>query len=166
MRLIKYGHACVRLEKNGRSLVIDPGALTSEPEAVQGVDLVLITHEHFYHVVPERLLALTRENPRLVVCTCPGVARHLGELGEQLHVVADGDAFAVAGFHVEVVGEKHHLSHPDVPPVDNVGFLVDGQVLHPGDALTELEVPTLLGPRTGPVADCARPDRLPAPHSR
>jgi len=28
MRLIKYGHACVRLEKAGRSLVINPGAST------------------------------------------------------------------------------------------------------------------------------------------
>ncbi|ASU82597.1 hypothetical protein CDO52_07175 [Nocardiopsis gilva YIM 90087] len=28
-------------------------------------------------------------------------------------------------FEVSVVGEKHHCSHPDVPPVDNVGFLDD-----------------------------------------
>ena len=140
----------MRLEKDGRNLVIDPGALTSEPEAVQGVDLILVTHEHFDHVVPEHLVALARQNPQLVVCTCPGVARHLGELGSQLQVVGHGDAFTVAGFHVAVVGEKHHVSHPDAPPVDNVGFLVDGQVFHPGDALTELEVPTLLAPGQAP----------------
>lgn len=43
-----------------------------------------------------------------------------------------------------VSGDKHHFSHPDVPPADNVGFLIDGEVFHPGDALTVVDAPTLL----------------------
>ena len=54
MRLTKMGHACVRLEKDGRILVIDPGTLT-EPEALDGAEAVLITHEHFDHVELSRL---------------------------------------------------------------------------------------------------------------
>lgn len=57
---------------------------------------------------------------------------------------------SVVGFEVSVIGEKHHFSHPDVPPVDNVGFLIDGKVFHPGDALTVVEVPTLLVPGQAP----------------
>jgi hypothetical protein len=38
-----------------------------------------------------------------------------------------------------VHGELHAVIHPDLPRIPNVGFLVDGLVFHPGDALT---VPT------------------------
>lgn len=67
MRMIKYGHACVRLEKHSRALVVDPGAMTPEPEALEGAEAVLITHEHFDHFDAGRL----REHPGLPVYTCP-----------------------------------------------------------------------------------------------
>ncbi|MGW4720748.1 MBL fold metallo-hydrolase, partial [Nocardia sp. NPDC004260] len=47
MRITKFGHACVRLQHNGRSIVIDPGLMTPEPEALIGADAVLVTHQHF-----------------------------------------------------------------------------------------------------------------------
>ena len=56
MELIKYGHACVVLEQDGRRLVIDPGMLTPE-DALAGADGVLVTHEHADHFAPEKLAA-------------------------------------------------------------------------------------------------------------
>ena len=69
-----------------------------------------------------------------------------------MHVVGAGDAVTVAGFDVSVHGEWHAVIHPDLPRVPNVGFLVDGQVFHPGDALTApgVEVATLLLPLSAP----------------
>ncbi|MFD7301324.1 MBL fold metallo-hydrolase [Streptomyces pharetrae] len=162
MRITKYGHACVRLEKHGRAIVVDPGVMTPEPDASAEVEAVLITHEHFDHFDPDRLKAVRAE-----VYSCAGVARHLSGLGERVHVVHDGDRFRVAGFQVSVVGDKHHLSHPDVPPVDNVGFLIDEAVLHPGDALTTVRAPTLLLPGQAPwltVPDMIDYLRRMAPH--
>ncbi|MEV5343594.1 MBL fold metallo-hydrolase [Streptomyces sp. NPDC052676] len=145
MRITKFGHACVRVERNGRAIVIDPGVMTSEPDVLTGAEAVLITHEHFDHFDPERL----REVPAAVY-TCAGVARHLEGFGERVYVVREGDSFSAAGFEVSVAGDKHHFSHPDVPPVDNVGFLIDGEVFHPGDALTVVDAPTLLVPGQAP----------------
>ncbi|MFK0292818.1 MBL fold metallo-hydrolase [Streptomyces sp. NPDC090442] len=145
MKITKYGHACVRVEKNDRAIVIDPGVMTPELAATAGVEAVLITHEHFDHFDPERLRGIES-----AIYTCAGVARHLEGLGERVHVVHDGDEFTVAGFEVSVVGEKHHFSHPDTPPVDNVGFLIDAEVFHPGDALTVVDAPTLLLPGQAP----------------
>ncbi|MGC5010833.1 MBL fold metallo-hydrolase [Streptosporangium sp. DT93] len=150
MKITKFGHACVRLEKDGRALVIDPGAMTPEAEALTDVEAVLITHEHFDHFEPDRLRVAADADPGLVVYTCPGVARHLEWLGDRVHVAEEGDVLSIAGFEVVVVGDKHHFSHPDVPPVDNIGFIVDGEVFHPGDALTVIEVPTLLLPGQAP----------------
>ncbi|MHB8191214.1 MAG: MBL fold metallo-hydrolase [Ferrimicrobium sp.] len=150
MRLTKFGHACVRLENNSKNIVIDPGVMTPEPGAMQNIDAILITHEHFDHFEPVRLATAVSANPALDIYTCAGVAGHLQELGGRVHVVRNGDTFSAGGFKVSVVGEKHHFSHPDAPPVDNVGFVIDDEVFHPGDALTILDVATLLVPGQAP----------------
>jgi len=67
-----------------RSVVIDPGVMTQEPGAVAGVEAVLVTHEHFDHFEADRLLTAVADDARLVVYTCPGVARHLGQLGDRV----------------------------------------------------------------------------------
>jgi len=54
MEIIKYPHSCVRLEKDGRVLVLDPG-VWSEPSALRGASAVLVTHEHADHVDALRL---------------------------------------------------------------------------------------------------------------
>lgn len=148
MRLTKYGHACVRLEKDGKVLVIDPGKW-SEQEALDGADAVLITHEHFDHVDADRLRSAS---PDLEVWTCEGVAQGLAGIPPKVQVVRHGDDFSAAGFAVRVFGEWHAKNHPDVPIVQNVGFLLDDEVFYPGDALTvpDAEVPTLLVPTNAP----------------
>ena len=152
MRLTKLGHSCVRLSKDDRTLVIDPGAFTPEADALEGADAVLITHEHFDHFDPDRLRKAMADNPRLEAWTSRVVAESLADLGGRVHQVGHGDAVTVAGFEVHVYGEDHEILHPDVPPIPNTGFLVDGEVFHPGDALTVPDEPvrTLCLPGNAP----------------
>jgi len=154
MKFTKLGHACVRLTTDQGTIVIDPGAF-SEPDAMVGADAVLITHEHFDHVVPEALRAAAEANGDLEVWTNPAVAAQFPDLGGRVHAVTHGDTFEIGGARgvsVHVYGEKHALIHPDIALVDNVGFLIDGLVFHPGDALTVPEdpAPTLLVPAGAP----------------
>jgi L-ascorbate metabolism protein UlaG (beta-lactamase superfamily) len=151
MELIKHGHACVVLAEDGRRLVIDPGAFT-DPSALSGASAVLVTHEHFDHFVPDQLRAAMDADPALEVWTNGSVAGQLEGLGTRVHVVGDGDAVEIAGFDVQVHGELHAEIHPDIPRIPNVGFLVAGQVFHPGDALTVPGEPvsTLLLPMHAP----------------
>lgn len=69
-----------------------------------------------------------------------------------MHTVGHGDAFEAAGFDVRVYGELHAEIHPDMPRITNVGYLVDGSLFHPGDALTVPAVPvdTLMLPVHAP----------------
>jgi L-ascorbate metabolism protein UlaG (beta-lactamase superfamily) len=150
MQLTKLGHACVRLRKDDRTLVIDPGGLTPEDDAITGAEAVLITHEHFDHLEAERLHKALAADPRLTVYTCRAVAAILGDAGDRIRTVGEGDALSIAGFEVGVVGQKHEVVHPDVPPVENVGFVIDGEVFHPGDAFTVVQAPTLLVPGQAP----------------
>jgi L-ascorbate metabolism protein UlaG (beta-lactamase superfamily) len=151
MELTKHGHACVVLSDGERRLVIDPGAFT-EPSALDGASAVLITHEHADHFVPDRVRAALDADPALEVWTNKSVAAQLEGLGGRVHVVGNGDAVTAAGFEVTVHGELHAEIHPDVPRIANIGFLVNGQVFHPGDALTVPDQPveTLLVPMHAP----------------
>jgi L-ascorbate metabolism protein UlaG (beta-lactamase superfamily) len=151
MRLTKMGHACVRLQKDGRTLVIDPGSLT-EPEALEGADAVLITHEHPDHLEGERLAAAAGARPELEIWTTPGVAEKVEGIGAKVHAVGQGAAFDAAGFDVRTYGELHAMVNPAWPRVANVGFLVDGTLFHPGDAYTlpDAAVDTLLLPTQAP----------------
>jgi L-ascorbate metabolism protein UlaG (beta-lactamase superfamily) len=151
MELIKYGHACVVLCEGERRLVVDPGAFT-DPTALDGASAVLVTHEHPDHFVADRLRAAMDADPALEIWTNSSVAGQLEGLGGRVHVVGHGDAVSVAGFDVHVHGELHAQIHPEIPRVKNIGFLVDGQVFHPGDALTvpDEPVPTLLLPVHAP----------------
>ncbi|MGY1727707.1 MBL fold metallo-hydrolase [Geodermatophilus sp. SYSU D01062] len=156
MELTKHGHACVVISDGDRRLVVDPGAFT-DPAALEGATAVLVTHEHPDHFVADRLRAALEVDPALEVWTNPSVAERLDGPGSRVHAVGDGDALTVAGFDVQVHGEWHAVVHPDLPRVRNVGFLVEGQVFHPGDAFTVpgTPVPTLLVPLHAPWSKAA-----------
>ncbi|MEO3800909.1 MBL fold metallo-hydrolase [Nonomuraea mesophila] len=148
MKISKYEHACVRVEKDGKVLVIDPGTFSEGP-VLEGADAVLITHEHFDHVDVGKLRAAS---PDLEIWTCEAVAAELTDVPAKVQVVRHGDAFETAGFGVKVFGEWHALNHPDIPIVQNVGFMLDDALFYPGDALTVpgVDVPTLLVPTNAP----------------
>ncbi|MEW2495431.1 MBL fold metallo-hydrolase [Streptomyces nodosus] len=141
MRITKYTHACVRLEHDGRVLVIDPGTW-SEPAALTGADAILVTHEHADHVDVLRLAGLgvpvyapaEADIPRLEVTG-----------------VASGAEFTAAGFRVRAVGERHAFIYGGQPDCANLGYIIDEAVYHPGDALhvPEQSIETLLVPAQG-----------------
>ncbi|MFY1689875.1 MBL fold metallo-hydrolase [Plantactinospora sp. WMMB782] len=152
MRLTKYGHACVRVEDDGAVLVIDPGNLT-EPAALDGVDAVLITHEHADHLDVDALADALDRRPSVTVHTHPEVASKLDALGGVVRTVESGDSFEAAGFAVRAYGGWHAEIHPEIPRVVNLGFLLNGSVYHPGDSFDVPEgvrVDTLFVPISGP----------------
>jgi L-ascorbate metabolism protein UlaG (beta-lactamase superfamily) len=157
MRLTKLGHACVRLEKDGEVLVIDPGSFSGD-HALDGADAVLVTHEHFDHLVPDALRAALAARPGLRLWATAPVAEQFAEFGDRARAVAHGDDFTAVGFTVNVYGAEHAVIHPDIPTVANVGFLVDGDLFHPGDSYTVPEDPagTLLLPGSGPWHSTSR----------
>ncbi|GAA2124460.1 MBL fold metallo-hydrolase [Streptomyces synnematoformans] len=152
MELTKKGHSCVRLAKDGAVLVVDPGGF-SEEDAALGADVLLVTHEHPDHFDEGRLRAALDADPAARLWTLRSVAERLsGAYPGRVHTVGEGDVVSAAGFEVEVHGQWHAVIHPDIPRITNVGYLVDGAVFHPGDALTVPDggVDTLLLPVMAP----------------
>lgn len=140
MRLIKYTHACVRLEHpDGGILVIDPG-IWSEPEALAGADTVLVTHGHADHADWARLVTL-------------GAAVYGPRDAGDVIAVDPGEEFDAAGFGIRAVGGRHATVYGGQPNLANVGYVIDDACYHPGDSFhvpcQALPLGTLLVPVQG-----------------
>ncbi|MEW2385088.1 MBL fold metallo-hydrolase [Micromonospora sp. NPDC047707] len=151
MRLTKYGHSCVRVEHDGGVLVVDPG-IVSERAALDGADAVLITHEHPDHVDVAALVEQHDRRP-FAVYGPASLAATLDGLADVLTPVEAGGRFTAAGVPVRTYGGRHAVIHPDIPVVENLAYLIDERVYHPGDSLVvpdDIEVDTLFLPIHAP----------------
>jgi L-ascorbate metabolism protein UlaG (beta-lactamase superfamily) len=151
MQLTKLGHSCVRLTKNGGTLVIDPG-VWSGPDPLNGARAVLVTHEHADHLDADAVREALGADSGLELWSTASVADKLGEFGGRVHAVSHGDTFSAAGFDVRVHGRDHARIVAQIPVIGNVAFGVDGTVFHPGDSFTNPEesYPVLLVPVSAP----------------
>ena len=152
MKFTKLGHSCVRLEKDGAILVIDPGTLSDAAAALDGAAAVMVTHEHPDHLDADAIRAALSRDPDLTLWANQSICAQFGEFGDRVRQVRHGDALEVAGFSVHVYGVDHALIHDDIPLVVNTGFLVEDELFHPGDSYTVPEEPvsTLLLPISAP----------------
>ncbi|MBO3102717.1 MBL fold metallo-hydrolase [Cellulomonas fengjieae] len=137
IRLSRWGHACIRLDRGDDHVVIDPGVFSDLPGALDGVSAVLVTHEHPDHLAVEPVVEALQGGlelwaPHAVVDALVAA----GAPADRLHAVQGGQRVSAGGFDVDVLGEWHGLVHADVPRVHNVGYLIEG-VLHPGDAYVD-----------------------------
>ncbi|MCB4207210.1 MBL fold metallo-hydrolase [Arthrobacter sp. UM1] len=164
LTLTKHAHALVTLERDGAKAVVDPGNFASDAEldeAFAGATLLLITHVHPDHVDVSRVVERLAARPGLPVLAPQPVLDALEEAG------ADPAAFTEAtgegrrelgGFGIREHGGQHALIHLLIPLERNVGYLIDGAVFHPGDALSippfaqEARIPVLLAPTFTPWA--------------
>jgi L-ascorbate metabolism protein UlaG (beta-lactamase superfamily) len=153
VKLTKHEHACVVFEKDGDSIVIDPGSFSAAAaDIITGASAILITHEHFDHVNEAAITTALAARPDLRIYAPAALAPKFSAHEDQFTAVAAGDQLDIAGFSVSVHGDTHAVIHPDIPTIPNVGFFVDESVYHPGDAyfVPEVRVSTLLLPTSGP----------------
>ncbi|MGK3649322.1 MBL fold metallo-hydrolase [Pseudarthrobacter enclensis] len=162
MKLTKYTHACVRLEKDNRVLVIDPGNFSETEEALSGAEAVLVTHEHADHIDVDAVAGALRSDSGPALYAPAGVADRMRSevpgAGERIHAVEPGTSFQVAGFDVRSFGGQHALIHPQIPVVANIGYLLDENLYHPGDSFIipdGITVRTLLVPLHAPWSKSA-----------
>ncbi|MGA9872546.1 MAG: MBL fold metallo-hydrolase [Rhodococcus sp. (in: high G+C Gram-positive bacteria)] len=154
MRLTHFGHSCVLVESNGTTVLVDPGTFSHGFEGITGLDAVLITHQHPDHADLERLPALLQGNPSAALYADPMTAAQLGDRWTATHA---GDVFSVGGIQVTGVGGTHAVIHPELPVIDNTGYLFGtpenpSQLFHPGDSLfvPERQVDVLALPAAAP----------------
>jgi L-ascorbate metabolism protein UlaG (beta-lactamase superfamily) len=134
MKLTKFEHACLVIDKSNETLVIDPGAFTMPLTDLRNVVAIVITHEHADHWTPEQLDRILAMSPDAKIYGPEGVA--IAASAYPIVVVRQGDIVIAGGFKLGFFGEKHAVIHSSFPVIDNVGVIVDDTLFYPGDAFT------------------------------
>ena len=112
-----------------------PDPIDGLPEKLPKGDLILVTHAHKDHAKEVTIKRLRRKNTLLV-----GPKRCIKNVGEDMRVVAPGDALTFKGIHIDVVDaynttkghstrKVHHKGH-------GVGYVITAEgkkIYHAGD---------------------------------
>lgn len=173
MIVTKREHACLTVEHDGATLVIDPGSFTA-PFPVENLAVVVVTHEHADHVTPEHLDRLLAGGP-VPLFAPAGVAAAHPDYPWQ--IVAAGDERVVGPFTLAFSGGQHAVIHRSIPVIDNVGVMVNARLYYPGDSFTVPDAPVevLAVPASAPwlkigdvmdYVDTVRPSRSFPTHER
>ena len=139
MKISKYIHSCLLLEKQGFKLLIDPGKFSFadglvKPEDFKDVDAIIITHNHPDHLDKDNLskiLALSKSS----LYTNAEVAAELFESEIESTVISDSD-LKIGPFNLQAITVKHEPIL-DSPLPEMTGFIIDGRILHPVDSFEE-----------------------------
>ena len=132
MQLTKLGHACVRLEKDGGVLVIDPGAFSGDMPWTGRTPCSSPTSTSTTSVPDSMRAAL---DGRARACSCgprPRWPSSSPSSATGCTAVAPRRHFSAAGFGVHVYGSEHAVIHPDIPDVANVGSWSTARSSTPG----------------------------------
>ncbi len=177
MKLTKHAHSCIELEHEGMHIVIDPGSFTPNvADILSRSDAALVTHAHGDHILQDAVVAAMSACGHMVLYGPEAVVAPLcDQFGKRVLAVKAGDEFEVQGVAVSVHGGLHAEVLPIIPRVPNVGYLLGGEVFHPGDSLEmpDVAVDTLLVPVSAPwlkisevarFVDAVRPRRAVAIH--
>ncbi len=134
MKLTKYEHACFVFEKDGASVVVDPGELTTDFMMPDHVVAVVITHQHVDHFGKEHVEDIIAANPKALVIGPADVVSQLKDY--ETRAVGVGDNFTIEGIELEFFGSDHAHVHPERPIVQNVGVMIEERIYYPGDSFT------------------------------
>ena len=151
MKLTKFQHACLVIEKQDTTIVVDPGGFSHDFITPKKVDAIVITHEHPDHFDMNILTSIATRNPNVIVYAHESIISKLGStIAGQ--AVAAGESIEHEPFHLEFFGGTHATIHESFEPVANLGVMINELLYYPGDSFTVPEKPvdTLALPISAP----------------
>ena len=150
MKITKHGHACLEVQIDSETLVIDPGSYTEELQGLKNVVAVVITHKHDDHCDEAKIAKIKQANPEVQIFGTSEVAERLK--GMDVKTVYHGDYYEAGGFKLEFFGDMHQIIHQSIPLMQNTAVLVNGELYYAGDSYTppDVKVKVLACPTSAP----------------
>jgi len=146
MKLTKFQHACFVVEKDGSSVVVDPGNLTHDFIMPKHVAAVFITHNHGDHLDNQLVITILRANPKAILLAHESILADYKN--ENTQAVTVGETVDAGGISLKFVGGTHEPIDIAIPTPPNIGVIIENRLYYPGDSyfapeqtITELLLP-------------------------
>ncbi|MDX6712820.1 MAG: hypothetical protein QOH96_3836 [Blastocatellia bacterium] len=140
MRISKYIHSCLLIEKGEDKILFDPGRFSFieglvKPEQFEHLSAIVLTHQHPDHIDDEALAKILANNASAVVLANTEIRTRLAQKGIATEVFETGSralgSFTLAAF------DAPHAPLLNATPPQNTAYLVDNSFLHPGDSFAD-----------------------------
>lgn len=156
MKLTKYQHACFVVEKNGTSVVVDPGNLTHDFIMPKRVSAVFITHSHADHFDNQLVITILRQHPKAVLLAHESILIDFNN--EHTQAISIGETVDVGGISLQFVGGTHEPIDITIAAPINIGVIIENHLYYPGDSYFAPKQPIveLLVPISAPWLTIAR----------
>lgn len=161
MKIKKIGHCCLLIRTGELTILTDPGMFSAEQNKIEGIDIVLITHEHADHLHIESVEAIMKLNPRAEVITNSAVGKKLAEKDISFSLLEGRSKITIKGIIVEAFDGRHEEIYEEIGQVQNTGYFIADKLFYPGDSFFDPARPVeiLALPVAGPwcrLADATR----------
>lgn len=151
MKLTKFEHACLVLEKDGTTLVIDPGVFSHDFIMPKQVDGIVITHEHTDHLDEKLVADILRRHPKAVIIGHESITARFAD--SPTHSARLEEPLTIGAFTLRFFGGVHASIDENTPVPPNLGVLINDSFCYSGDSFTVPEgvsVKTLALPISAP----------------
>ncbi len=130
MKITKLEHSGIIIEKNEKQIVFDPVEFKERIPKLENVVAIIITHKHSDHLQPEIIARIRNDNPQAKIFTTNDAA----PLIDGAIIVKGGDSIEVDEFRLDFFGKDHAAIVPGQIPCENIGVVVDDEIVNPGDS--------------------------------
>lgn len=140
MRITKFIHACLLIEKDADKILFDPGKFTFvegkvKPSQFKNLSAIILTHCHPDHIDDDALKEIIENNQNAVVLANTEIKNKLAEKDVKVEVF-ESETRKVGNFSIEAFDAPHEKILADEIP-QNTAYSVDDVFIHPGDSLAE-----------------------------
>ena len=156
MKITKLEHSGIMIENAGKTLLCDPVEFGMRLPNFFNVSGIIITHKHGDHLQPDVINRILTQHPAARVFTTIDASMLL----PNSIIVQNGSVQEIEGFRLEFFGENHASILDGQIPCQNIGVLINGTVINPGDSF---DLPTKFDGVTAGAQPDARPKVLLAP---
>lgn len=140
MKITKYDHSCIIIEKNGHNLVIDPVEFSTKIPDINNIDVIIITHKHSDHFQPEIVEKLFNSNQNAKIFIAEDMT---SEINLSAQVAPIGENIQVGEFNLLFFGENHAPIVDNISPCKNFGVVIDNNIVNPGDSFDNPKIDSL-----------------------
>ena len=151
MKVTKFQHACLLIEHENSSVLVDPGEFTRDLIPPRKLDGIIITHDHPDHFDKKRVSQLLAKHPKATIAGPEAIITQFSNHPTIRAVV--NTPFTIGNMSLRFYGGTHAPIIPTLPTPENFGVLINDSLYYPGDSFVvpdNTKVDTLALPVSAP----------------
>lgn len=145
MKITKYPQSAILIEYKNKRILIDPGSYCYNKNFAAKdwgkIDILLLTHTHEDHCLPEAIKIIQQNNPYLIILSNSEVKEKLTLENIDCEILKPNETKQIAHIKIRGIKQIHGELPSSKPKPDVIGFLIDDKIYHPGDTIYMKEKP-------------------------